>query len=66
MECPEGGEQESAKGRCEVGNAFQFPLINGEYILFNFLKINYSYEGHIKESAGQGSLVPQILGIFQS
>lgn len=47
MECPEGGERESVQGRCEVGTDFQFPLINGEYISFSSLKINYSYGGPV-------------------
>lgn len=33
--CPEGGEQESAQGRCEAGNDFQLLLINDECVSFS-------------------------------
>lgn len=65
MGCPEGREREAVQGRCEAGNDLQLPLINDECVSFSSLKKIFLL-GHTKESAGQGSLLPKILGICQS
>lgn len=48
MGCPEGGEQEASRGRCETDNDFQLPLIDDECPSFSsFSKIFLL--GHTKE-----------------
>lgn len=60
--CPEGSEQGAVQGRREVGNDFQFPLINGECISFSSLKINYSYGGSHKGISRAGVFASPNLG----